>query len=206
MFSYIYPIFHQTYPDITFDIHEARGKEMERLVLQKAVDFAYMAYYNQNIHPDLEYLNMDSEYMVLGVPVSHPLAHLAGEKSWVTLPEVDLALFRNSDFILLGKETLMRDMINLSFAHAGFSPNILFESISTATIVSMVKSQIAPAFFPQSYVRPSDQIVYFTVPPRLRWMRSVAFLKGAYLTKPEKYFIALATDYVRGQLDKSIGL
>ena len=100
----------------------------------------------------------------------------------------------------------MRDMINLSFAHAGFSPNILFESISTATIVSMVKSQIAPAFFPQSYVRPSDQIVYFTVPPRLRWMRSVAFLKGAYLTKPEKYFLALATDYVRGQLDKSIGL
>ena len=206
MFAKIYPVFHQKYPDITFKIHEARVKEMERLILQKVVDFACNSYYERSIHPDLEYINMDSEYMVLGVPSSHPLAHLAGEKSWETLPEINLSLFRDNSFILLGKETRMRDMIDLCFSNVGFSPKILFESISTSTVVSMVKSQIAPAFFPQSYVRPSEEIVYFTVPPRLRWMRSISFLKGSYLTKPEKYFIALATDYVRGQVDKSLGL
>ena len=115
MFAKIYPVFHQKYPDITFKIHEARVKEMERLILQKVVDFACNSYYERSIHPDLEYINMDSEYMVLGVPSSHPLAHLAGEKSWETLPEINLSLFRDNSFILLGKETRMRDMIDLCF-------------------------------------------------------------------------------------------
>ena len=83
-------------------------------------------------------------------------------------------------------------MIDHAFAYAGFHPKVLFESISTHTVLNMVREQIAPAFFPQSYVDPSAPMVYFTVAPAERWTRSVAFLKGSYLTRPEKYFIALA--------------
>ena len=92
--------------------------------------------------------------MVLGLPASHPLARLAGNKSWESLPHLDLKLLKNEDFILLNKETRMRDMIDMSFQHAGFRPKILFESVSTRTVISMVANQIGPAFFPQSYVKP----------------------------------------------------
>lgn len=68
------------------------------------------------------------------------------------------------------------------------------------TIVTMVKRPIAPAFFPQSYVEADAPVVYFTVLSRQRWILSTAFLKGAYLTKPEKCFIALLMDYLHGQL------
>lgn len=207
MFTAIYPVFHQKYPDVTFRIHEQRAKGMERLLLQKAVTFAFTSYYEFSRLAELEYLDIDSEYMVLALPSGHPLAHLAGEKSWETLPLLDLRLLQDDNFVMSSRETLMRDMVDYCFAQAGFSPRILFESSSTHTIVSMVEAQIALAFIPQSYVRPgSTRITYFTVPPRLRWMRSVATLKGAYLTKPEKYFIALATDYVRGMLRESMGL
>lgn len=205
MFSKIYPIFHETYPNILFRIREERVKKMEQLVLQNEVHFAFMTYVEGFKNPDLEYMDMDSEYMVLGLPVTHPLAHLAGKDSHEKLPLLDLNLLQNEPFIMLSKETRMRDMIDHAFAYAGFHPKVLFESISTHTVLNMVREQIAPAFFPQSYVDPSVPMVYFTVAPAERWTRSVAFLKGSYLTRPEKYFIALGTDHTRGRLLESMG-
>ena len=83
-----------------------------------------------------------------------------------------------------------------AFEEAGFRPGILFESVSTRTVVNMVRQQIGPAFFPQAYVEPEAPIAYFSVRPRQTWMRCMAYLKGCYLTKPEKYYIELATRYV----------
>jgi hypothetical protein len=50
-------------------------------------------------------------------------------------------------------------------------------------------------------VDPDAPIAYFTVPPRYTWMRTIAYLKGSYLTKPEKYFMSLAINYVKGTLE-----
>ncbi|MDO4266828.1 MAG: LysR family transcriptional regulator [Eubacteriales bacterium] len=205
MFSHIYPPFHALYPNITFKIFEARVKKMEDLILQREAHFAFIAYYEPSKRPELDYLDMSAEKMILGLPATHPLAHLAGDKSWETFPPIDLTLLKDDAFILLSRETRMRDMIDLSFAHAGFHPKVLFESISTRTVINMVEHQIGPAFFPQSYVNPEASMVYFTVAPFFKWMRGVAFLKGCYLTKPEKYFIALAADFHHGVLAEGMG-
>lgn len=63
----------------------------------------------------------------------------------------------------------------------------------------MVKNQVCPAFFPQSYVEANAPIVYFSVSPRQSWMRCMAYLKGTYLTKPEKAFLRLYTLYTQGK-------
>ena len=42
-------------------------------------------------------------------------------------------------------------------------------------------------------------MVYFSTTPRQSWMQTVAYLKGEYLTKPEKYFIQLVKEYSGGQ-------
>ena len=199
MFSYVYPVFHQKYPNVTFRIQEARVKKMEQLLLKKEVTLAGLTYSGSFKNPDLEYLDMAEELMVLGLPKSHPLAYLAGERSWETFPQLDLKLLRNECFTLISKETRMRDMINLAFEQAGFHPKILFESTSTLTVVNMVKNQVCPAFFPQSYVEANAPIVYFSVSPRQSWMRCMAYLKGTYLTRPEKAFLRLCTLYTQGK-------
>lgn len=200
MFSYVYPVFRKRYPNVTFRIREARVKKMEQMLLQKEVTLACVTYADGIKNPELEYQDMEEELMVLGLPASHPLASLAGERSWETFPELDLRLLKDEGFTMISRETRIRDMIDRSFVRAGFAPKILFESTSTLTVVNMVKNQVSPAFFPQSYVDPEAPVVYFSVPPRQSWMRCVAYLKGAYLTRPEKYFIELATKYTRGEL------
>lgn len=199
MFSCIYPLFHEKYPNITFNIKEARVKKMEQLILQKEVTMACLTYAGNSKNPALEYLDMSEELMVLGLPASHPLAYMAGDASWNTFPEIDLKLLRKESFTLISRETRMRDMIDLAFEAAGYRPDILFESTSTRTVVNMVRQQICPAFFPQSYVEPQAPMVYFSVHPHQSWMRCMAYLKGCYLTRPEKYYIELATRYTRGE-------
>ena len=206
MFSVIYPVFHQKYPKVTFRIREVRVKKMEQLLIQREVELANLSYFEFSRNLELDYINVDEECMVLGLPASHPLAYLAGERSYETLPQLDLTLLKEDSFVMLGKATRMRDLAELAFTHAGFTPKILFETTSTQTLVDMVCAQVAPAFFPQSYVRPDYPVVYFTVAPHKKWMRSVGFLKGTYLTKPEKYLIALVIDYFHGQLQKSRGI
>lgn len=200
MFSEVYPFFHERYPQITFSIHEARVKTMEQLILQKDVTMAFCTFAKGLKHPDIEYSDIDKERIILGLPVTHPLAYMAGEKSWESFPEINLRLLKEENFVLSSRETRIREMTDRAFALAGFQPNVLFESTSTSTVINMVKSQVCAAFFPQSYVDPDLPMVYFTVPPGDYWMRCVAYLKGAYLTKPEKYFIELATLSMRGEL------
>ena len=195
LFSHIYPTFRRRYPNVTFSIHEAHVKKMETMLLQKEVTLACLTYSQNSKHAAIEYVDTKKELMVLGLPASHPLAHLAGERSWETFPSIDLALLRDEAFALVAKTTRLRTMIDNSFRAAGFLPKVLFESSSTATVVNMVKNQVCPAFFPQSYVVPSAPMVYFTTKPKQSWVQTVAYLKGEYLTKPEKYFIELVKQY-----------
>ena len=195
LFSHIYPTFRRRYPNVTFSIHEAHVKKMETMLLQKEVTLACLTYSQGSKHAAIEYVDTKKELMVLGLPVSHPLAHLAGERSWETFPSIDLALLRDEAFALVAKTTRLRTMIDDSFRAAGFLPKVLFESSSTATVVNMVKNQVCPAFFPQSYVDPSAPMVYFTTKPKQSWVQTIAYLKGEYLTKPEKYFIELVKQY-----------
>ena len=195
MFSEIYPDFHKRYPGITFQITEARIKKMEQLLLQREITLACVAYATGRKNPDLEYADFGTEYLVLALPVTHPLASLAGENSWNTLPEIDLTLLRNDAFVLPTRDTLSRELTDRTFLFNNIRPHILFETGNNGTMLNMVKKQQCPAFLPQSYAQPDPDIVFFSAAPHEMWHRSIAYLKGTYLSKPEKYFVELWTNY-----------
>ena len=199
MFSHIYPIFHRMYPDITFKIYEARVKQGEQLLLRGSVNIAFVSHALDDRKPQFDYFLMSEELLVFGVPKSHPLAPLAGERSWEAFPPIDFHLLRDEPVILVSKETRLRDMVDTLYEAAGVKPRILFESASSITAFNMVKSQVAPAFFPQSYVTPTAPIAYFSVGSRMRWMRSALTRKDAYISKAEQDFLKLAKDYVQCQ-------
>ena len=199
MFSHIYPIFHRMYPDITFKIYEARVKQGEQLLLRGSVNIAFVSHALDDRKPQFDYFLMSEELLVFGVPKSYPLAALAGERSWEAFPPIDFHLLRDEPVILVSKETRLRDMVDTLYEAAGVKPRILFESASSITAFNMVKSQVAPAFFPQSYVTPTAPIAYFSVGSRMRWMRSALTRKDAYISKAEQDFLKLARDYVQCQ-------
>lgn len=189
MFARVYPKFHKLYPQVTFRVMESRSRKMETLLEQGNINLAVLAY--QERRPQFEYLFDIPELLVLALPITHHMAHLAGKESWKTFPSIDLRLLKEESFIMFSHETRLRYIIDNQFAEAGYKPKTLFEATSSPTAVNMVKSQIAPAFFPQSYVDPQAPMVYFSLGDRLSWHRSVACRKGTYLSNAERAFAEL---------------
>jgi len=194
MFSSIYPMFHARYPGFTFRIHELRSKMMDKLLLDGTVRLANTSLFGDDI-PDFEYVIFGTEPMVLGLPVTHPLARLAGEDSYKRLPEIDLTLLKDTDFVMNSPATRMREMADLAFKKAGFKPKVLFESTSSRTIVNTVRNQMGAGFFPRYYARPDIPIAYFTVGSEYQWRLGITYLKGTYLSKPEKQLIEMMKAY-----------
>ena len=206
MFSQIFPIFHEKYPNVEFKILEARAKTMEQYILNRDVNFAFTVYNEEDKNPAFRYINLLPERIVLAVPKSHRLAHLAGENSHERFPLLDLSLLKDDDFVVSSKFTRIRQISDECYRYAGFKPRVLFESTSTSTMVNLVTNQVSPAFIPESYVDKNLPVVYFSVLPVKSWMRGVCMLADNYITKPEHYLIRLGGMQMRGTLSSDAAM
>ena len=195
MFSEVFPVFHMLYPNIRFHTKELRNKRMEQALINKEIDLACITFTEGQQNPDFSYIGNVKEEIVLGVPASHPLAYLAGENSAERLPEVDLSLFKDEQFLLAAPETKSTDIEAEIFRTAGFRPKVLYTSSGSKTRIRTVKAQLACAFFPAFYIDPEAPIVYFTVKPHICWHSCVAYRKGSYLSVPELVLIDLIRKY-----------
>lgn len=203
MFSYIYPYFHQKYPNITFKIVEARVKKMEQLLLKKEVNIALTTYSEVlGLNKEFETVKLDSEQIILGIPSSNPnlATYISDNNDNSEYYTIDLTKVKYEKFVLMSKETLIRDIVDYCFEKAGFTPKVLFASSSSHTVVNMIRQQICLGFIPESYVHEAENICFFSLSPKQYWIRCIAYLKGTYLTKTEKYLIELFKLYHQGNL------
>ncbi|MBQ6774461.1 MAG: LysR family transcriptional regulator [Synergistaceae bacterium] len=200
MITDLYKDFHRRWPKVRLEIHEARNKEMEQKLSRGEVDLIHASFIEESRNSEFEYYIVAKEHIVLALPSSHRLAHLAGNQSHKTLPGIDLNLLQDDEFIMPPAKTLMRDIIDKAFLNAGFSPRVLFETDSSQTKFQMAAKQIAPSFFPESYVTSDAPLVYFTFEPDSEWFLSIAYRKGAYLTKPEKSLMQMIKQYYNSKI------
>lgn len=195
MFANIFPVFHALYPKIRFTVHEQRNLRMEQLLLNREIDLACTTFTENSKNPAFSYTSCKREEMVLGVPKSHPLAYLAGENSYEDPPEVDLALFRDTPFVIASSVTLSHKLEQAAFNSAGFEPIVLFETSGSNARIQVVKNQIAASFFPAFYMEKDAPMVYFTIKTHPYWTISVAYRKGRYLSVAELVLADLVRKY-----------
>ncbi len=191
-FCHAYPIFHKEYPEFRFKTYEARVLRATELLLHHDTTFAQVTY--SSAHPlpeEFAKTNVHKEYMILAIPDTHPLAHLAGKDSARKLPTIDLRLFKEDDFVLCSSETSLRALIDELFRRNDIKPKIQFESVSSITIQQMILQGLGIGFLPAYYADPSKPLVYFRPKPCPYWTACIAYLKGTYITKPEKRFLEL---------------
>ena len=106
----------------------------------------------------LEYLRIAKESLVLAVPsgLAKQMALHGSDKYKVLFPECNLSLFKDYPFVLTHKNSTIRELVDHIFSHAGFKPDVLFETSNNHAIVSAVHSGICCGIIPMYYVRPQD--------------------------------------------------
>lgn len=108
--------FQQYYPQIELqymDIGNSQAQEKE--VVEGRIDCCLVPMYPAS--PEMDYLQVGEETVLLAVPREHPLARIAQQEG-----EIDIMQLRNEPFILhkeRDKVSLLQDQL---FAHGGFQP------------------------------------------------------------------------------------
>jgi transcriptional regulator len=203
LFAHIYPYFHAKYPNIKFKITEARVKTMEQLILNREANIALSIYSKDiGIKDSIEFIDLNTEQILIGIPLSNPILKNINISSTEKYPPISLNSLANENFVLMSTNTLIRDIIDLCFKDAAFTPNVLFVTSSTPTVLNMVNQQICLGFIPESYVSQNQNIKFFSLSPKKYWTRCISYQKGGYLTKSEKYFIELCKAYYQGNLSE----
>ena len=162
----VFPQFHEKYPGIKIDFVEGNTKNLETLTLQDHIDFSLIVYYEHEIQLDYEILC--NEEIILAVPKSHRLAHLAKNESPWKRRVVDLSLFKDDPFILMKQETKNRQIVDNMFKDAGIVPNIILEIGSINTVQKTAANGAALSLLPEKMINYSaigDKLVYFSINP-----------------------------------------
>ena len=199
MFSSVFSLFHSVYPNIHLIPHEARNRKMQQMLLNQEVTLACMSFYNEANNPNFSYYAKANEAYLLALPESHPLAARANKNSGINPSEIDLNLLKDEAFVLRTYDTLSRRIEYDMFSRAGFKPNILFETSSSAAALAITEKQIAPCFTQQFYADKTEHSVFFKCRPFPVWTICVATLKNAYLTDAERWLIKLIDAYNNGR-------
>lgn len=195
MFSAVYPEFHREFPEIIVTPNELSVKKQQAMIARGDLDIGFLTLCDNQRTSD-EYIPIVTEEIYLAVPKKHPLSELSTAAEYGPFPVLDIASFAYEPFVLMYKESTVRKLVDGIFEKAGFEPNVLFETASTSTILTMIQANLCCGLIPYYYLRKGHEgIACFSIPSHPVWDVVATYRKGSYLTHAAQYFIELARKY-----------
>lgn len=197
MFTHVYPAFHKQFPDTVVEPMELSVRRQQTLISQGDLDIGFQTLAARQRTRD-QYVTLGEEELVLAIPSVHPLGTLAAPAG-EPLAVMELSRVRFEPFVLMYRESTNRPIINEIFRSSGFSPNVLFETSSNQTIISMIQARLCCGIIPWHYVkRRPEGVSCFALPGHPRWDIVASYQKNTYLSEPARRFIALAGEFWLG--------
>ena len=197
MFTHVYPSFHQAYPNVIVEPHELSVHRQQQMISQGNLDIGFQTL-SERQRTDSEYIKLGEEEIFLLVPSIHPAAEqlAATQTASAPFPIANLTLFQYEPFVLMYKESTIRAITDEIFRKSGFTPNVLFETASNNTVLSMIKANLCCGVVPEYYVRRLPKgISCFAFPTHPSWDIAANYRKNGYLSEAAKYFIELVRNF-----------
>ena len=196
MFSVVYPRFHREYPEITVSPRELSVHTQQKLIASGELDIGFMTLCDSQRTSDT-YIPIAREEIFLVLPGDHPLSARSQEMPKDgRYPTLDIAAVQSEPFVLMYRESTIRQMVDSLFEEAGFTPNVLFETSNTGTILTMIRSRLCCGLIPAYYLRDRPEgVACFRLPSRPTWEITASHRKNSYLTHSAARFVELAAEY-----------
>lgn len=196
MFTHVYPIFHKTYPNVIVEPHELSVHRQQQMISQGNLDIGFQTL-SERQKNDSEYIKLGEEEIFLLVPSIHPaVEQLKNAPSDGTYPIANLILFQYEPFVLMYKESTIRSITDEIFRKSGFTPNVLFETASNNTVLSMIQANLCCGVVPEYYLRKLPQnISCFAFSSHPTWDIVANYRKNGYLSEAAKYFIEQVREF-----------
>lgn len=199
MFTEIYADLHRQYPDLMILPIEMGVRNQMKALSRGDIDLGFVTLRESQKSNDA-YLNIGYEEIVLLIPKSHPLAINAAPPG-EPLAVLDLSLLSGEPFTMMYRSSTNREVCDDIFRRAGFQPNIIMETSSTISIVSMVESMHCCGLLPRYYLDPAnDRVASFVLADHPSWELCITYRKNAYLTDASREYIRLVQQFWKNTL------
>lgn len=141
--TYILPkaisAFRNEYPNVKFELHQAKYNELKEAVIKGDVNIALLAPVPTNFKKTKGTI-LFTESMVALLPMNHPLANMS------TLRLNELA---DDSFVLFPEGFILRDIITQGCKQQGFKPNVSFEGEDIDAIKGLVSADLGVSLLPE---------------------------------------------------------
>ena len=194
LFTQIFPAFHQRYPRISVRLEDRIVSEQYKLLLDGDLDIGMVMITKREL-AELEYIHLANERFLLGVPANHALTRFYQPTADGDYPELDLNLCRDEPFSLMFSGSTFREVVDPCFEHAGFKPNIMFESKTNHIIALMVANGICLTILPESQAKLYHNIRWFRLADNPTWESCLIYHQNNPPRKAGRYLIQLAVEH-----------
>ncbi len=193
LFTHILPSFYEKYPKVEVKLEDHIVKDQYRLLRDRQLDLG-MVMVPVHHYPELEYIHLATEELLLGIPMDHPLAEKYPHQE-EDHPYMDLALCKDEQFALMFSGSTLRETIDPCFENAGFYPNILMESRTNHIIAQMASSGLCLTILPESQANLYPKLRWYHLLDQPTWESCLIYHKERPPRKAARYLIQLAVDY-----------
>lgn len=207
MFSSIYPTFHEKHPQVIVEPLELSVTEQLARIGTHTLNVGFLTLPSGQRKTGFSYNPIETEEIFLAVPASHDYSDLVTSdssgltpssinKNGNSYPVLSLDKVKDESFVLLYKQSTLRPLFDTLFHHAGFKPNILFETASTYTILNMIEANLCCGLIPAYYIDTQNtKIRYYALPCHPTCEVVSCWSSDSYLSEAGKDFIELTKGY-----------
>lgn len=182
--NYISPFFKKN-THVTFEIIEEESANLKEMVRNGTIDFAFIREEIRSKHEFVS-ITIKKDKLAAVIPASHPLAESKN---------IPLIQFKDENFLLLAKGTLMYKLCMNTCNEAGFDPKICYTSHRADNIIDLVAKGMGIALLNNSSVDVINNIGVVTVSinPSIETNIDLIYLKERAMSKNCLAFLQFLT-------------
>lgn len=163
---------------------EHNYEPLEQMLLNSKLDIFFCNC--KSFRKEFEYIPILSDQVVFLTPGDHPLSAHALSRPEQSFPWLDLTLFQNERFILLGETQSLRRYSNQILKACNVSPKNVFYLKKVFNMISLINQGFGVGFSLVSYINWSHELnnvsVFSVVDPPVTATFYAIYKKGRHLT------------------------
>ncbi len=183
------------YPNISVDIRFGETSKLLDLVIEGVLDLAHSAFAEKN--PRLEYIEFPPFEVLILLSDTHHLSHLGATDPAKSFPRLPLKYFKNENFVLSRKNTILRYTEDCYFKKMQFTPNIKIEIYDTSSLLFILKKNHYLSLFPYELITGNkENLLFIGLDPPLYYHTGFYYSKNIYQSEVIRMSIEVAKNIV----------
>ncbi len=173
-------------PSLKITLQELTSGEIENSLINHRLDLGFITLPAASSEVCTEL--MMEEYVLLGVPSTHPLAGTGTATKSLKYPWIDLNRFKNSSFILRNTGTRFREITDRLFAQCNYEPEIATSARNHFSCMEFSEEWNMLFFTTESFIKnlknPHSMHFFITGSPPEKVPVGMAYRRGETLSIP----------------------